>query len=203
MLHKNAHHRFRFRDLAESAPPPVRFATGRFISAGGTFTNFRISLSKAKNPFGLFIGHFSCTGAILASFRTGKHTVESNLTAPATIGAFHHSHDSLQSHEARSIHFAQSPPRQTTAHNVAQDVDEPVSIVSLSIIESSRLLIDIALQVERGNAHPCSVDATLEQAPEVLKAVRVNQPSTYVSAWLTASWMIVGFKPFIRLASSV
>src|SRR5258708_2680132 len=71
-----------------------------------------------------------------------------------------------------------------------------------TIVVPEHLFVQIPEQVERFDVDVCSFESTLEQAPEILKAVRVNLPVN-VSLCVVHNRMFVSevVQPVIRLQS--
>ena len=71
-------------------------------------------------------------------------------------------------------------PSQPSPHNLTHGGNEAVTVVQqcavciLAVIETERLLIDIAKQVERLDRNVGSAQRSLQQTPEVLNAIAMN-----------------------------
>src|SRR4051794_10464016 len=55
-------------------------------------------------------------------------------------------------------------------------VNEPTNVFGAPVVESVYLLIEVAEQMERFNRNVGALNATLQQAPEVLQPVGVDLP---------------------------
>jgi hypothetical protein len=63
--------------------------------------------------------------------------------------------------------------RQPLSHDALHRIHKSLSIVMLALVESERLFIEIAEQVERLNADVRSLQTALQERPEVFNSVRV------------------------------
>lgn len=68
----------------------------------------------------------------------------------------------------------QLPVGDALTGNARQHLAEPAAVVLLPLVEAERLLDHVAVKVERLDAHVSPLERPLEQAPEVLQAVRVD-----------------------------
>src|SRR5450759_5110008 len=66
---------------------------------------------------------------------------------------------------------------QALVHDGAYNLGEAPAIVFLPMVEAESLLVQIAEHVEGVNADVGAFDGALEQAPEALQGVRVNEPN--------------------------
>jgi hypothetical protein len=80
---------------------------------------------------------------------------------------------------------------QPLAHDGARDVGKSPTVVFLPMVEAKALLVQIAVHVERVNADVGAFDGALEQAPERLQAIGVNQPNS-ISLSMVNDLMVVG-----------
>lgn len=80
-------------------------------------------------------------------------------------------------HESSIVLGSQNAPSQTLAHGSIQHATKATSIVGGSLIVSEGLLIDIAIQVERGDGNVSAFEGPLEQGPEILNPVRMDLAS--------------------------
>jgi len=60
------------------------------------------------------------------------------------------------------------------AHDASGSAQEPNAVSHLAVVEPESLLVDVAEQVERLDAHVGAAQGPLEEAPEVLDAVGVD-----------------------------
>lgn len=80
----------------------------------------------------------------------------------------------LNPHKARIALSGQGAVGNSFAHNRQKHFVEPAGIAALATIEPERLFVHVAEQVERGHGNIGASQRSLEQAPKVLDAVRVN-----------------------------
>jgi hypothetical protein len=74
-------------------------------------------------------------------------------------------------------------PSDPLADDTGNRFDESASIIVFALVESKRLLVQIAEKMERLDVHISSLQGTFEQAPEILQPVRVwTCPRAYVTA---------------------
>lgn len=62
--------------------------------------------------------------------------------------------------------------REAIVARVTEDLVEPLSVGQFALVEREHALIEVAVEVERTNADVSPVQATLQEAPEVLHDVR-------------------------------
>jgi hypothetical protein len=67
----------------------------------------------------------------------------------------------------------------------------------LAVVVAKRLLIEVTEEMERLNTHIGSIDAALEQTPEVLKAIGMNPPVDVLHGMVNNLMGIVAGKTFI------
>ena len=68
----------------------------------------------------------------------------------------------------------------------------------LPVVVTERLLIEVAKQMERFDAHVSTVDTALQQRPEVLKSVRVHAPINVLDG-VVNHLMLELIQPVVRL----
>src|SRR6266446_899693 len=65
---------------------------------------------------------------------------------------------------------------QSLSDNAAHDLNKPTSVIVLALVESERLLVQIAEQMKRLNVHIRPVDSALKQRPKVFQSVGMDAP---------------------------
>lgn len=78
-------------------------------------------------------------------------------------------------HKSRAVDSAQYAPRQATAEHAAKNKAESHGVIADALVESERLLGDVAKEVKRRYRDIRAVNRAFEQRPEILQPVRVNR----------------------------
>lgn len=75
---------------------------------------------------------------------------------------------------------------------------EPFRVIHIPVVESARLLIDIAKQVEWFHADIGAVKGALQETPKVLHAVGMNVSIRVLDSVIDDRVLVVSLKPFVR-----
>lgn len=125
-------------------------------------------------------GHSYCIGFVLRNSDDPAHKISQTLEGSSVrrFGLYRFGFLPLRGHVSRrrrvDILTDQLTIDQATTRNRCQGNGETVSIIGLAIVETERLFIEVAEQMERFNAHISPLEPTLEQAPEVFNGVGVD-----------------------------
>ena len=74
----------------------------------------------------------------------------------------------------RQLRAGQANVGETLADDALEAKHESLSVIAMALVESERLLIEVAEQMERFDAHVGALECPLQQAPEVFAAVGVD-----------------------------
>lgn len=146
------------------------------------------------NYFRFFLG-FGLAGISCFGTFTSLRASASNSLNP--FGFFDMTTPLLKAHESAPVDLTKLAMGNPFAGKHRHNHVEPASIIGLAGVKSEHFLINVTLKVERGNADVSSLEHPLEQRPEILDAIGVDQP-THVFVG-----MVDGFVDEIPIQSDV
>src|SRR5438105_4460646 len=98
----------------------------------------------------------------------------------------------------RQLRAGQGSVGKTLVNDALERVREPLRIVHHAVVETERLLVKIAEQMERFDRHVGTLDGALQEAPEVLAAIGVDFAVHVGFGVVDHAMGVVGVQPVIR-----